>query len=559
MLQIPPLVETEGERVREEIARQHEIAASEFGQRVFATGLGFAICAIFAPPLLMLILYAANFGAEVMCLRLMPGLSPKEAPWRYRACISGMVVMEATLMIGAGLVWMDDSPYAKATAVGIAMATLLHLSSIRSIHIPMGTAGILAVSVVTFVVNTYYWVVMGNWLGLVICTIAASAGLGYAAVAMISNHKLHRASAAAATAARASDAAKGRFLAQISHELRTPLNAVIGLGEIEAATAAGQSRQRLTTMVTSARDLAVMLDDALDYSALTDGRVSISPRPSVIRSELSALTFIFEAQARKLGREVRLIISQDVPEIVVVDSQRLRQCLSNLISNALKHGRSGPVSATVKYKDKQLIVDVTDGGSGIPDGLRDRIFEPFFRGSTESPGVGLGLAISRSLAQQMSGDLVLVRSAQGTTFRLTLPAPEGTFQRQKPQMPDLTGRTVLVVDDIATNRLVAAQLLLATGAKVVEAASGPEALDRLARSDIDLVLLDVMMPDMDGHETLRRIRALPPPQVPVIAMTADILAARNEAVGTEPFDGFLPKPILPEMLHEVLSTAMHRR
>ncbi|MGL4238138.1 sensor histidine kinase, partial [Tabrizicola sp.] len=271
---MPPTKEVEGQRVLEEIARQHEIATNEFWQRILATALGFAICDIFANGWLMLALFAINLSAEVFCDRNMPGLDPEKSPWRYRACMAGMAVMEATLLTAAGLVWMEDDPYAKAVAVGIAMATLLHLSSIRSIHLPMGTAGILAVAAVTYIINLIYWIDLGNWRGLVICTIAASAGLGYAAVAMISNHNLHRASAAAATAARASDAAKGRFLAQISHELRTPLNAVIGLGEIETATAQGQSRQRLKTIVTSARDLAVMLDDALDYSALTEGRVS---------------------------------------------------------------------------------------------------------------------------------------------------------------------------------------------------------------------------------------------------------------------------------------------
>jgi two-component system, sensor histidine kinase len=467
--------------------------------------------------------------------------------------------METTLMIGTGFVWLDDSPYAKAVGVGISMATLLHLSSIRSIHLPMGSAGIAAVSVMAFIFNTYYWIDVGNIAALVVCTITASAGLGYAAVAMISNHKLHRASATAAADARASDAAKGRFLAQISHELRTPLNAVIGLGEIEAATAQGQSRDRLRTMVTSARDLAVMLDDALDYSALRDGRVPISPRAVNIRSELSALAFIFETQSRRQGRDVRLTLADAVPETLKLDSQRLRQCLANLIGNAIKHSGSGPVVATVAYDAPRLVVDVTDEGPGIPAEFQERIFEPFFRGSTDSPGVGLGLAISRALARQMGGDLTLEPSRHGATFRLTVAAPVSVVAAPKPLPTDVGGRTVLIVDDIATNRLVAGQLLLATGARVVEAASGPEALVKLEQNDIDLVLLDMMMPGMDGQETLRRIRARPGPRVPVVAMTADILAAQREAAGADALDGFLPKPILPETLREILASVLPPR
>ncbi|MGL4239114.1 ATP-binding protein, partial [Tabrizicola sp.] len=331
------------------------------------------------------------------------------------------------------------------------------------------------------------------------------------------------------------------------------------LGEIETATAQGQSRQRLKTIVTSARDLAVMLDDALDYSALTEGRVSISPRPASVRAELSALIFMFETQARSQGRDLRLTVMRNVPDVLMVDSQRLRQCLANLIGNALKHVHTGPVTTLVGYSEPNLVVDIIDEGPGIPEPLRERMFEPFFRGSVDTPGVGLGLAISRALAQQMSGDLVLEPMAQGTTFRLTVPAPETKETVPKREASDIAGRTVLVVDDIATNRLVATQLLLANGVQVVEAASGAEALERLARDDIDLVLLDMMMPGMDGHETLRRIRTLPGDRVPVVAMTADVLTARREPREVDPFDGFLPKPILPETLREVLSSVLARR
>lgn len=559
MLHLSPSTDANGARLREEIARQHEIASSEFWQRVLATGLAFVICSIFAPAWLMGLLFALNFGAEVTADRALNGLDPARSPWRYRAAMGGMVIMEATLMVGTGLVWQEDDPYAKAVAVGISMATLLHLSSIRSIHLPMGSVGIAAVGVVAFIFNTYYWTNAGDWRGLVVCTITASAGLGYAAVAMVSNHKLHRASATAAADARASDAAKGRFLAQISHELRTPLNAVIGLGEIEAATAQGQTRERLRTMVTSARDLAVMLDDALDYSALRDGRVPISPRPANVRSELSALSFVFETQARKLGRDVRIEIADTVPASLRLDSQRLRQCLGNMIGNALKHANEGAVVATVTYQAPYLVIDVTDDGPGIPDTLGERIFEPFFRGSGDSPGVGLGLAISRALARQMGGDLVLVPGTRGSTFRLTVEAPTIAAAPVRAMTADVTGRTILIVDDIATNRLVAAQLLLATGARVVEAASGAEALERLDQGDIDLVLLDMMMPGMDGQETLRRIRARPGPRVPVVAMTADILAARRDAQGPAELDGFLPKPILPETLRDVLAQVLPSR
>jgi signal transduction histidine kinase/CheY-like chemotaxis protein len=412
------------------------------------------------------------------------------------------------------------------------------------------------VAVVALIFNALHWIGQANWLGLAVSTLTAAVAIGYAATAMVSNNRLHRAGAEAAAAAKAANVAKGRFLAQISHELRTPLNAVIGLVEIEAANASGSSRQRLRTVATSARDLAVMLDDAVDYSALTEGRVAVTPRAVALRPELSASLIVFDLQARNQGRQLSVGIERDVPTVLMIDSQRVRQCLGNLVGNALKHSSRGPVNVTVRYQRGRLVVDVADQGKGIPSALHEQVFEPFFRGSNETPGVGLGLAISRAVARQMGGDLVLLPVAQGTTFRLTVAAPEAEAAEDGHRLSDFRDRVILVVDDIATNRLVASQLLAAAGARAVEAASGPEALERLAQGGIDAVLLDLMMPGMDGQETLFRIREEYGSRIPVVAMTADVLSIRRDDTLRERLDGFLPKPILPETLREVLAQVL---
>ena len=290
----PSAVNTEGERRLEEIARQHDIIAAELWPRNFVTAVTFVICGLIINPVAAALLLVVNVISDVTGTRLMDGLDPATHRGRYFAVFVAVITMEASLMTVAGLVWLEDDPLAKALAVGIAMATLLHLSSIRSIHLALGVTGVATVGLVAFVFNLIFWIGMKDWSGLAVTTITAMAGLSYAMMAMVSNHNLHRASAAATAAARASDAAKGRFLAQISHELRTPLNAVIGLGEIAAATATGASLQRLRTVVTSARDLAVMLDDAIDFSALADGRLSVSPRPASVRTDLSALVPMFD-------------------------------------------------------------------------------------------------------------------------------------------------------------------------------------------------------------------------------------------------------------------------
>ena len=542
--------------MRDELARQYRILRGEVAVRLLLVGTAYAICGEFVSPWLMASLFLVEVAGEITAQRLLRGLDPLREPRRYALFLLTLVPMEAALITAAGLVWLQDDPYAKAIAVGMVMGALLHLSSVRSIHLALGLVGMTTVAVVVFVFNTIHWVSEGNWVGLMISTATALLALGYAATAMISNNRLHRAGSEAALAAKAANVAKGRFLAQISHELRTPLNAVIGLVEIEAANAAGASRQRLRTVATSARDLAVMLDDAVDYSALTEGRVAVSPRAVTLRPELSASLLVFELQARNQGRELTVVIERDVPHVLMIDSQRVRQCLGNLIGNALKHSSRGPVSVTVRYQRGRLVVDVADQGRGIPPALQERVFEPFFRGSGETPGVGLGLAISRAVARQMGGDLVLVPVAQGTTFRLTVDAPEAQAAREVRGLSDFRDRVILVVDDIATNRLVASQLLAAAGARAIEAASGPEALARLEQGGIDAVLLDLMMPGMDGQETLFRIREAHGRKIPVVAMTADVLSIRRDDVLRERLDGFLPKPILPEALRELLAQVL---
>ena len=552
MFPFPSLSKAEGERLRDELARQYRILRGEFAARIVLVAAGYALCTIYVNAWVMVALFLVEVIGEFIAQRLLRGLDPATSPGRYRAFLLLLVPMEASLMTAAGLVWMQEDPYAKSIAIGIVMGALLHLCSVRSIHLALGVIGMSTVAVVVLGFNTAHWVGQGNWIGLAISTATALVALVYAATAMVSNNRLHRAGSEATAAARAANVAKGRFLAQISHELRTPLNAVIGLGEIEAAAATGPSRQRLRTVVTSARDLAVMLDDAVDYSALTEGRVAVSPRPVSVRSELSANLLVFDLQARRQGRELQVRVDKDVPPVLMLDSQRVRQCLGNVIGNALKHSSRGPVSVHLRYARSRLMIDVADQGKGIPQALHEQVFEPFFRGSSETPGVGLGLSISRAVARQMAGDLVILPSVQGATFRLTVHAPEAEAVAERSGPLDFRDCTILVVDDIATNRLVAAQLLMASGARVIEAASGPEALARLEEGGVDAVLLDLMMPGMDGNETLRRIRATYGRKVPVVAMTADVLAIRSDDALRSALDGFLPKPILPESLREVL-------
>jgi len=547
------------DRVRavDEIARQHELLSKDIWRRNLLIFCGYGFCALFADPWAMMSLALADIATEMLSLRLLRKLDPAASPGRYRTSIALIVVMTSCVATAAAMVWLVDNPYAKALAGGLGMVTLLQLSTVRSIHLPYGLAGMATVSTILLGTNVAHWIAKGDLVGMAVSTTAALAAITYAIMATLSNHAVHNASASALAEAKASDAAKSLFLAQMSHELRTPLNAIIGLGEVEAAAASGQSRDRLRTLVTSARGLAEVLDDVLDLSAINTGHLAITPRATGLRDSISATVAIFEPDAMRLGGGLEAIFLPGIPQHAFLDAQRLRQCLTNLIGNAVKYAGGSQIRVTVGHHDGRLEIDVSDTGPGVPPEVARILFEPFRRGATLQPGLGLGLAISRTLARQMGGDLTLIPSVTGAVFRLVIIAPEW-IPPSVIQLPDLTGRRILVVDDIATNRLVAAAMLQALGAEVVEAEGGADALKLVAETRFDLVLLDIAMPGMDGFVTRSHLLHGAGRGVPVVAMTAGAMPEQRAAARAAGFDGFVAKPFLPETLGAVLGPLLAR-
>lgn len=539
------------ERLIDELSRQHEVVASNPWQRNMLLFCGYVFCSFFTHPFVMLVLAAVDIGAEMLSIRLQRRLDPVASPIRYAVTLGLVVVMAGCVGTAAGMTWLVDDPYAKALASGLGIITLLQLSSVRSIHLPYGVLGMATVSAILVGVNAFHWLEIGNPLGLVISTLAALTAITYAVLAMLANHDLHNSNARTLAQARASDAAKSLFLAQMSHELRTPLNAIIGLGEVEAAAAKGFSRERLQTLVASARGLAEVLDDVLDLSAINTGQLSVVSRPTDLRAAIAATVAIATPGAGTGESGLAFSIAPGVPDYAFLDAQRLRQCLTNLISNALKHAAGKGVRIMVDHHDGRLTVNVADNGPGVPPDLAKTLFEPFRRGNNMRPGLGLGLAISRSLSRQMGGDLTLIPSTSGAVFRLEVSAPICGPPPQT-EVLDLKGRRILVVDDVATNRMVAAGLLRALGAEVVGASGGAEALKLLGETEVDLVLLDMAMPGLNGFETFRRLREGPGKGIPVIAMTAGAMPEQRREIEAAGMDGFLAKPILPEAIAPAL-------
>lgn len=561
-----------------QISTQLQMLTAVEPTRLLSTSVAFGLMALFLPPWLVLAALGVDMALEGLNFQLLRGLNPTTQPRRYLAAMATVFLTETSYTLCCVLIWQQDTEFAKAAAAGLLSMTLFQLSTVRAIHLPFGIAGLTAVALTALIGNGFFWLEQQNWIGFAASTIAFLAAFLYGLGAMRSNNALHLEISSRGIRADAANRAKGRFLAQMSHELRTPLNAIVGMGEAELLHAPSPGTQgRMHTLVDSAMDLAAILDDILQMAAIDENKLPLRPVVARPKEVIEATVALFQPVFAKAGLWLRLEfipqrlpggrLAPDLPETAEFDPQRLRQCLSNLLSNALKFTETGGATVLVSYREQplrrageaaggHLQIDVADTGRGIPAHERDLLFQPFQRGAGAHSGSGLGLAISRSIAVQMQGDLEHLPSQSGALFRLSvlirpaaLPAPA------PPNTLNLAGQRILVVDDIATNRLVAATYLRGMQVRVDEVESGNAALQSISAHRPDLVLLDLHMPGLSGIETLAAIRALPGPHLPVVAMTADASAADRALYMSAGLDGYLTKPLTMEALR--LGLAKH--
>ncbi|MCH8031056.1 MAG: response regulator, partial [Bacteroidetes bacterium] len=376
-------------------------------------------------------------------------------------------------------------------------------------------------------------------------------------------------------AAEAANRAKSGFLAKMSHELRTPLNGILGYAQLLKRDDALTETQRagLDVIEGSGTHLLSLINDILDLSKIEAGKLEVEPTafhlPEFLRSvadiarvraEQKELVFTFNAGAR-------------LPDVVRGDERRLRQILLNLLSNAIKFTRRGGVTLSVDVRDTaggtaRLRFEVEDTGPGIAPEQHGEVFRPFeqIRGADEhTEGTGLGLAISRRLATMMGGTLDLESTpGQGSTFRLEvdLPILETAATPPEVRQRHITGmvgrvRKVLVVDDKSINRSLLIGLLAPLGFEIEEAADGREAVEKAEASRPDIILMDLVMPVLDGFEATRRLRQSPTLKtVPVIALSASAFAYTQKESLESGCDAFLAKPIQLDVLLEKLQTLL---
>ena len=387
--------------------------------------------------------------------------------------------------------------------------------------------------------------------------------------------------AARDAAAEASDH-KTRFLTRMSHELRTPLNGVLGLAQVLAGDPELCERQRrqAATLEQAGRHLLSILNEVLDLSRIEAGRLDLAPCPIALPEFLEATLSLQRDCAQSRGVALSLQTAPDLPEAALADPMRLRQILLNLLNNALKFTPSGgSVTLSVTWAPEDdpyfapeymaLDFTVTDTGAGVPADLRPQLFDDYTQapGEAMSGGTGLGLAISALLARAMGGCITHADGPDGRgsrfTLRLTLPAapmPAAPEPEPAPALPP-PGLRILVVDDIAANRMLAEALLRQAGHVVDTAEDGQAALAAIQRGPLpDVVLMDQSMPGMDGHTTVGRIRALPGPAglLPILALTADAMPEQINATLAAGMDFHISKPIDRAALLAGIATAMDR-
>lgn len=363
---------------------------------------------------------------------------------------------------------------------------------------------------------------------------------------------------------------KAEFLANMSHEIRTPINAIIGMVHLLHQTPLSDKQvEYLHAIDNSADNLLQLINDILDFSKIEAGKLQLEEKSFNIRSVVEQLVSTMRFKATEKGVQLILQIDENVPPAVAGDPLRLNQIMLNLISNAIKFTHDGEITVTVKLIDviddkARMYFNVRDTGIGIPPDRLSNIFESFTQANSDTTriygGTGLGLSIVKKLIDMLNG-AIMVKSklGEGSEFifeiDFTIARDNQDIQLEpiaEAAIPDVGNCSLLIADDHPINQLVTSELLRHAWplASIDVAANGREVLERLAVKSYDLILMDVQMPDMNGLEATRTIRAMEGTvaRIPILAFTAYATTGEVEKCLQAGMDDYISKPVVPGLL-----------
>ena len=374
---------------------------------------------------------------------------------------------------------------------------------------------------------------------------------------------------------------KSDFLSSMSHEIRTPLNAIVGFSNdiIERKNEISKDvLEDATDIVEASNTLLEIIGNVLDVSKIESGKLEISTEPYKFRDELLTLAKINQVRIGTKPIKFSVSIAEDIPYELIGDRVHIKEVLNNLISNAIKYTNEGSIDITAKCINSgdncTLMVTVEDTGRGIKREDIDKLFNKFERLGREKSstveGTGLGLAITKNLIEMMGGKITVNSNyGSGSTFivqlpqkisKLDMPMDEQTLEfkvkeMEKPKaVADFGNKSILIVDDNNMNIKVAKKALADFNFTIEEANNGKTAIDMVYKREqpYDLILMDIMMPEMSGETAIIELNKLPDFNTPVIALTADAIAGAKEKYLEEGFVDYISKPFTKDQIKEKL-------